>query len=700
MGLAEWWSQRRFGLSFEASLASVPAWAPIGHDAAWYRAHIDAAAHDLHLHPGGLAEAHQHHRLRWAHIEQYDDFLPFLHFDAFDPDEWAGLARDTGAGYALMTAKHHDGLCWWDAPGTDRTVLVDGPKRNVLGEFAAACERADLVFGATYSLLDWGDARYPGVQYVDEVLHRHVLDLVDRYGVHLLCGTAHWGAGGDHWRSDELLAAARALNTELVVNDRWWASTADVATCEHVLPDGIVTEPWQFLQPLGASASLNRAEPPDLLLSAKQIVTLLTEVVAKGGHLVLRVGPDASGRITDDHADRLRAAGGWIRRHRDLIDRGRPWHTWGDDHCRFLELDGVVHTIDVSGQGRFDGLTTDRGRVKAVETTDGAAVDFEQRDGGIRLARPPRKAQRLPAVYRLTIEPPPPPPIELFPAEQSPPIELAPLLDGAMPGAIVQLGDGSYHGPAHVPTGVTLRGLGPDRTVIEHDGRAGITVAAGGRVAHCRVTGGQRIGRLPQIGVELAGEGATAIGCVIEGHVAVTGSGAKVTSCTLAGVVAEDVDGLELLRCTLTGMGTDIGIDISGGSGHVVDSCEIDGHLAAITATGAIGASISRNRIRARWWGVRLLDTESITVTANNIEHTMRAVDVDGGSDARITGNVASDGDSGCVLQDGASNAEVSGNYWERCRIGLLAWNAGEFRERSNATTDLGEPDGRLVTGP
>jgi alpha-L-fucosidase len=78
----------------------------------------------------------------------------------------------------------------------------------------------------------------------------------------------------------------------------------------------------------------------------------------------------------------------------------------------------------------------------------------------------------------------------------------------------------------------------------------------------------------------------------------------------------------------------------------------------------------------------------------------MRAVDVDGGSDARITGNVASDGDSGCVLQDGASNAEVSGNYWERCRIGLLAWNAGEFRERSNATTDLGEPDGRLVTGP
>ena len=41
--------------------------------------------------------------------------------------------------------------------------------------------------------------------------------------------------------------------------------------------DGIVTEPWQFLCPLGASASLNRAEPPDLLLSPKQIVPRLAD---------------------------------------------------------------------------------------------------------------------------------------------------------------------------------------------------------------------------------------------------------------------------------------------------------------------------------------------------------------------------------------------------------------------------------------
>ena len=74
-------------------------------------------------------------------------------------------------GYTVFVAKHHDGLCWWDAPGTDRTVLNDGPGRNVLAEYAAACERSGLVFGTYYSLLDWGDDRYPSDDYVDRVLH-------------------------------------------------------------------------------------------------------------------------------------------------------------------------------------------------------------------------------------------------------------------------------------------------------------------------------------------------------------------------------------------------------------------------------------------------------------------------------------------------------------------------------------------------
>jgi nitrous oxidase accessory protein NosD len=78
----------------------------------------------------------------------------------------------------------------------------------------------------------------------------------------------------------------------------------------------------------------------------------------------------------------------------------------------------------------------------------------------------------------------------------------------------------------------------------------------------------------------------------------------------------------------------------------------------------------------------------------------MRAVDVDGGTGAIVTGNVASDGDSGCVLHDGASSAEVTGNFWERCRIGLLMWGSIAVRDRDNTTVDLGDPDRARVSGP
>lgn len=700
MGSAHWWANRRFGMMIDVSVATVPGWAPVGQQASWYRAHTDGTTRDLNLHPAPLVETLHHHRERWGHIERYDDFFPFLHFDAYDPDEWTALARDAGMSYAVMTAKHHDGWCWWDAPGTDRTVLHDGPARNVLGEFAAACERADLVLGAAYSLLDWSDPRYPSAEYVREVVHPQVLDLVERYGTQLVWGEGHWGAGGDHWRSDELHAAIKAIAPDALVNDHWWASNADVITRKHRVPTDIEPGRWEFRRPLGASAGFNRAEPVERLMSARDLVALLTEVVAKGGHLLLQVGPDAAGVIPEPVAERLRTAGGWIRRHRDLVDRGRPWSTWGDDDTRYLSVDDELWAVDVTGQGRFDALDHRCGKVVAIEA-DGRPVPFDQTDAGVRLERPPRRAQRMPAVYRVEVEPPPPTPIALFTTTASEPIELAPLLGGARPGTIVQLGDGRYLGPARVPDGVTVRGLGPARTVIDGDESTAVVLGADSRLEHCRATGGgRRIGRLPRVCVELPGDGSSIVGCDLDGHVSVSGSGVRITSCTLLGVVARRANRLEVLRSTLTGMGTDIGIDIEGGAGHLVDGCEIRGHLAAITLVGTVGASIRRAAIRCRWWGVRLLDTEATDVTANSFDSTMRAVDVDGGTDARITGNAVQDGDSGCVVQSGASNAEVAGNFWQRCRIGLMVWNAGDVRQRDNTCADLPTDGERVVVGP
>ena len=65
-----------------------------------------------------------------------------------------------------------------------------------------------------------------------------------------------------------------------------------------------------------------------------------------------------------------------------------------------------------------------------------------------------------------------------------------------------------------------------------------------------------------------------------------------------------------------------------------------------------------------------------------------------------VDGNAVIDGDSGCLVESGASDCVISGNHWGRCRIGLLAWDAGFVRHHDNAIVDLLEPGAASVVGP
>ncbi|HWM18143.1 MAG TPA: alpha-L-fucosidase [Ilumatobacteraceae bacterium] len=696
-----WWEQRRFGMFVHANLATVPAWSPIGQYSDWYRSHLGDAVPDVLLHPTPMVEVLAHHRDRWGHVERFDDFWPLLSFERFDPDAWTGLALAAGMGYTVFVAKHHDGLCWWDAPGTDRTVLHDGPGRNVLAEYAAACERSGLVFGTYYSLLDWGDDRYQGDDYVDRVLHPHVLDLVERYGSKFLWGDGHWGHGPDHWRSQVLIDTARELDAELIVNDRWCLEGSDVAVYEYHTPDGIVEQPWELCRGIAYSFCHNRAERAEHHMTGREIVALLTEVVAKGGNLLLNVGPAADGTIPELQAEPLRDAGRWITAHDDVISGSQPWTVWGDELTRYTVTGERLNAIDLTGAGTFEALGRRAGRVRSVEAFDGAPTLWEQLDDRLQIRRLDRSPAVGAAVYHVELEAPPDAPIELFTTPVDGPIELAPLLADVAPNSIVQLGDGTYLGPVRVPAGVTLRGLGHDRTVIDGRETTAVTLARGARLEHVTVRGGgQRIAWFPQRTVNIAEPHTLVLGCHIDGHIVVSADDSRIRACHASGVTATGVERLVVSRSRFTGMRWDVGIEIAGGAGHVVESCELQHHLCAIRISDAVGATVRGNTIVARWWGVHLVRTEASIVVGNAFAHTMRAVDVDAGALAHVNGNAVRDGDSGCIAEHGASGIDVSGNRWERCRIGLLAWDVTGLNHHDNDLIDLHDPDHAIVVGP
>jgi len=83
------------------------------------------------------------------------------YFDAaaFDPNQWAQLAKDAGMKWMCLTARHHDGFCLFDSPHPNAFTSVQTLHRDLLAEYVKAVRAAGLKVGIYYSPLSW---RYPG----------------------------------------------------------------------------------------------------------------------------------------------------------------------------------------------------------------------------------------------------------------------------------------------------------------------------------------------------------------------------------------------------------------------------------------------------------------------------------------------------------------------------------------------------------
>jgi alpha-L-fucosidase len=234
-------------------------------------------------------------------------------------------------------------------------------------------------------------------------------------------------------------------------------------------------------------------------------------------------------------------------------------------------------------------------------------------------------------------------------------------------------------------------GVGPD---------APVRLMAGARFEHCSVVSTEPSTTAPL--VDVRGDGAAIVGCAIHGSLEIHGSHARLVSITTRAIHGEHADHVSVVRSTIVDPVDDgpAGIVVDGGAGHLVDSCLIGTTRIGIRIANAVGTVVRGNRIRASWTGVRVDSCQDTAVLANSFERVARAIDVVGGSDAEVSGNLATTGDSGAVVRDGATACTVAGNRWERTRIGLLAWDVGVVHHRDNDCIDLGDPDGAVVTGP
>lgn len=271
----------------------------------------------------------------------------------FDPERWAKISKKAGMRYLVFTTKHHDGFCMFDTKQTDFKITAgpfsSNPKADVLKHIFSAYRNEGFMTGAYFSKPDWHNENYWWPMYAtpdrnnnydtrkypwrwqqfQDYTFKQIQEIVTGYGgvdILWLDGgwvrpmntvddeVLMWGAPIPQWSQEldiaKIAGMARTNQPGMIVVDRTVQGPYEnYQTPEHMIPEKRIENPWETCMPLGNDWGY---VPNNNLKSADRVIRTLVEVVAKGGNLLLGVGPKPDGTFPADVEERLLEVGKWL----------------------------------------------------------------------------------------------------------------------------------------------------------------------------------------------------------------------------------------------------------------------------------------------------------------------------------------------------------------------------------------------------
>ena len=263
-------------------------------------------------------------------ISEYSALAGQFNPVCFDADDWMSLAAEAGQRYLVVTAKHHDGFAMYGSKVSGYNIVDATPYgRDVLQELHDACLRHGIHFGFYYShMLDWyhpgangcaWDPAHKGSRqdYLDKVAVPQVRELLDRFPD---AEIVWFDQGGDITEEEAMRFYGMVReNPSIILNNRIGGGlTGDVITPEQFIPaTGYNGKPWETCMTMNRHWAYCAYD--DNWKSAGEIILKLSEIVSKGGNLLLNIGPDKYGTIPQVCRDNLKAIGRWMKVNGEAI---------------------------------------------------------------------------------------------------------------------------------------------------------------------------------------------------------------------------------------------------------------------------------------------------------------------------------------------------------------------------------------------
>ena len=276
-----------------------------------------------------------------------NDFNP----TEFDAEKWVKTAKDAGIKYIVYTTKHHDGFAMYDSKCSDYNIVKRTPyAKDPLKELAEACRKEGVKLGLYYSLgRDWEDPDVPTnwpekagrsntwdfpdedskqlPRYIERKVKPQIKELLTNYGeiAFMWFDTPELVT---ETQSRELRDIIKTLQPECLINSRIGNGLGDYSIIEQKLSDKIIESPWEACITMGKNWGYNQFDTvykaPDMLIRN------LTDIVSKGGNLLLNVGPNQKGCFPEQTRPIFEAFNKWLSDNEEAVYGTRPWRVFGE----------------------------------------------------------------------------------------------------------------------------------------------------------------------------------------------------------------------------------------------------------------------------------------------------------------------------------------------------------------------------------
>ena len=379
--IPNWYHDAKVGIFVHWGLYSIPAYAKPG-DKEINLLHMDFAEMPYSewyynkLRIKG-SSTQKYHNDTYGEDFSYFDFQQQFEdkTNNFDAGKWAELFEKAGAKYVILTSKHHDGYLLWPSEHKNKHMKAYHAKNDLVGEVCDKIRAKGLKMGLYYSgVYDWTYNTKPIKNYIASIENlkqskayveyatQHFYELIDRYKPSVLWNDIGYPVGYD---LNQLFAHYYNTVPEGVINDRWKQSKVskfltlpivksiankvitamlkkispeklfegegdsdlhtDYATPEYVTFKDIRAKKFEATRGIGHSFAYNKMEDASHMISGRELIHMLIDVVSKNGNLLINVGPKADGTIPDMQQKPLLEMGAWLQSFGEAIYGTRPW---------------------------------------------------------------------------------------------------------------------------------------------------------------------------------------------------------------------------------------------------------------------------------------------------------------------------------------------------------------------------------------